>query len=196
MSSRRDNQSGDNGPREQQRDVIIAGMTEIGPRDTLESMIASQLLACHDAAMDCYAYALNNHPQSSLRRERLNQAGKLSRTFAMLLDTLDRQRGKGMQKITVEHVHVHSGGGQAVFGEVRAKSENQGHARDVTHAPQPAMRRAGAGADRRRCRMAAAGCTAGSRREHRRVTGMPSNMASTRPKRSQTGARLGRCCGR
>jgi hypothetical protein len=60
----------------------------------------------------------------------------------MLLDTFDRHRGKGMQKITVEHVHVHSGGGQAVVGGVRAKSENQGHARDVTHAPQPARRRA------------------------------------------------------
>jgi translation elongation factor EF-1alpha len=65
------------------------------------------------------------------RHEHLNQAGKLSRTFAMLLDTLNRHRGKGQQKITVEHVHVHTGG-QAVVGVVEApgggvqpKSEDQ-----------------------------------------------------------------------
>jgi hypothetical protein len=31
------------------------------------------------------------------------QAGKLCRTFAMLLDTLNRHRGKGQQRIVVEH---------------------------------------------------------------------------------------------
>jgi hypothetical protein len=45
----------------------------------------------------------------------LNQAGKLSRIFAMLLDALNRHRGKGTQKITVEHVH----------GGVQPKSEDQ-----------------------------------------------------------------------
>jgi hypothetical protein len=39
-----------------------------------------------------------------------SQFGGRARTFAMLLDALNRHRGKGMQKITVEHVHVHSGG--------------------------------------------------------------------------------------
>jgi hypothetical protein len=43
----------------------------------------------------------------------LNQANKLSRTYAVLLDALNRHRGKGQQKVTVEHVHVHAGG-QAV----------------------------------------------------------------------------------
>jgi len=63
--------------------------------------------------------ASNNNVHSSVRREHLNQTGKLSRTFAMLLDALNRHRGKGTQKITVEHVHVHSGG-QAVVGIVEA----------------------------------------------------------------------------
>jgi hypothetical protein len=35
----------------------------------------------------------------------------------VLLDALNRHRGKGQQKVTVEHVHVHSGG-QAVVGMV------------------------------------------------------------------------------
>jgi hypothetical protein len=50
------------------------------------------------------------------RRENLSQANKLSRTYAALLDALNRHRGKGQQKVTVEHVHVHSGG-QAIVGQ-------------------------------------------------------------------------------
>jgi hypothetical protein len=34
-----------------------------------------------------------------------------------LLDALNRHRGKSQQKVTVEHVHVHSGG-QAIVGAV------------------------------------------------------------------------------
>jgi hypothetical protein len=39
------------------------------------------------------------------------------RTYAMLLEALNRHRGKGQQKVTIEHVHVHEGG-QAVVGVV------------------------------------------------------------------------------
>ena len=80
------------------------------------------------------------------RRESLNQANKLSRTYATLLEALNRHRGKGQQKVTVEHVHVYSGG-QAVVGAVgtgggeRPISEDQPHAKQIAHAPQPAMRR-------------------------------------------------------
>ena len=55
-------------------------------------------------------------------RENLNQANKLSRTYADLLEALNRHRGKGQQKVTVEHVHVHSGG-QAVVGWSRPRGE-------------------------------------------------------------------------
>jgi hypothetical protein len=60
------------------------------------------------------------------------QANKLSRTHATLLEALNRHRGKGQQRVTVEHVHVYEGG-QAIVGHVegggvRTKSENQPHA--------------------------------------------------------------------
>ena len=58
---------------------------------------------------------------------------------------LNRHCGKGQQKVTVEHVHVHAGG-QAVVGLVetpgggdQAKSEDQPHAKQITDASQPAM---------------------------------------------------------
>jgi hypothetical protein len=126
-------------PSDQQRGVITAGIAGIAPKDSLEDMLAAQMLACHDAAMFCYQLALNGTKlHSSWQREHLNQAGKLSRTFAMLIDALNRHCGKGMQKITVEHVHVHSGG-QAVVGVVEApgggvqpKSEDQPHGRRIS----------------------------------------------------------------
>jgi hypothetical protein len=38
----------------------------------------------------------------------------------VLLDALNRHRGKGQQKVTVEHVHVHSGGQEPQTIERRA----------------------------------------------------------------------------
>jgi hypothetical protein len=109
-------------------------------------MIAAQLVAAHNAAMECYRRAMIGEQTFEGHRENLTQANKLSRTYAVLLDALNRHRGKGQQKVTVEHVHVHSGG-QAIVGTVErptpansSRSENQHDARQITHAPQPAMR--------------------------------------------------------
>ena len=61
-----------------------------------------------------------------------NLAVKLLRTFAAQTEVLQRYRGKGQQKVTVEHVHVHTGG-QAIVGSVnqsgrgRDNDENRGH---------------------------------------------------------------------
>ena len=63
----------------------------------------------------------------------------------MLLDALNRHRGKGQQKVVVEHVHVHAGG-QAVVGAIETPGEgidgnqkDQPHAKQIAHAPQPTM---------------------------------------------------------
>src|SRR5207244_13072130 len=86
----------------------------IGPRDELEGMIAAQLLAAHIAAMECYRRAMLAEQTFEGRRENLNQANKLSRTYTVLLDALNRHRGKGQQKVTVGNVHVQTGGQAAV----------------------------------------------------------------------------------
>jgi hypothetical protein len=111
-------------------------------------MMAAQLIAAHNAAMECYRRAMIGEQTLEGHRENLTQANKLSRTYAVLLDALNRHRGKGQQKVTVEHVHVHAGG-QAVVGMVGApgggdqpKFEGQPHAKQIAHAPQPAMRSA------------------------------------------------------
>jgi hypothetical protein len=130
---------------DRQISATLDGLVGIGPKDEFEGMIAAQLLAAHNATMECYRRAMLGEQTFEGRRENLSQANKLSRTYAVLLDALNRHRGKGQQKVTVEHVHVHAGG-QAVVGMVespgggdRSKSEDQPHAKQIAHAPQPAV---------------------------------------------------------
>ena len=103
-----------------QINAALSVLIGIGPRDELEGMMAAQLIAAHSAAMECYRRAMIGDQTFEGRRESLSQANKLSRTFTQLLDALNRHRGKGQQKVTVEHVHVHSGG-QAVVGTVEQR---------------------------------------------------------------------------
>jgi hypothetical protein len=93
--------------------------------------------------MECYRRAMIREQTFEGRRDSLSQGSKLSRTCASLIEALNRHRGKGQQKVTVEHVHVHSGG-QAVVGVVSptrglGRSE-ESNAKQIAHAPQPALR--------------------------------------------------------
>ena len=118
------------GTHRQQISATAAALASIGPRDELEGMMAAQLIAAHNAAMECYRRAMHVEQTFVGRHENLNQANRLSRTWTTLLGALDKHRGKGQQKVTVEHVYVHAGG-QAVVGMVetqgrdRTKSEEQ-----------------------------------------------------------------------
>jgi hypothetical protein len=134
--------------RDQQFRAVVAGLIGIRPNDELEGMIAAQLIAAHNAAMECYRRAMLGEQTFEGRRENLSQANKLSWTYAVLLEALNRHRGKGQQKVTVEHVHVHSGG-QAIVGNIEhpgggdtSKMEEQPHA--LAYAPGIAMRSANA----------------------------------------------------
>jgi len=126
-----------------ERHAAVDALMGIKPGDELEGMIAAQLIAAHNAAMECYRRAMLGEQTFEGRRENLSQANKLSRTYAVLLDALNRHRGKGQQRVTVEHVHVHEGG-QAIVGNVESrgggfasKAKEQPHA--LTHAPGATM---------------------------------------------------------
>ena len=105
-----------------QRHAAVDVLIGLAPRDEFEGMVAAQIIACHNASMECYRRAMIPEQSFEGRRENLNQANKLSRTYATLLESLNRHRGKGAQKVTVEHVHVHAGG-QAVVGMVETPGE-------------------------------------------------------------------------
>ncbi len=126
--------------------ATLAAMIGMKPRDELEGMLIAQLIASYSAAMECYRRAMLGEQTFEARRENLTQANKLSRTYAALTEALDRHRGKGQQRITVEHVNVHAGG-QAIVGAVtsgggdRQQSEQLTDAtREITHEPGSPMR--------------------------------------------------------
>ena len=70
----------------------------------------------------------------------LNHAQKLMATYAKHLDTLNKHRGKGQQKVTVEHVNV-AAGGQAIVGNVDAGAKSKASTGDpaLEHNPMTPM---------------------------------------------------------
>jgi hypothetical protein len=131
--------------RHKQIQAVLGGALGLEPKDEAEGMLIGQMIACHAAAMECFRRAMLKEQSFEGRQQTLNYGNKLSRTYALHLEALDKHRGKGQQKVTVEHVHVHRGG-QAIVGDVLtgaglpSKSEIQPHA--ITHAPEPEMRSA------------------------------------------------------
>lgn len=132
------------------RRATVLAVMDIAPKDALEGMMAAQMVAAHSAAMECYKRAMVPEQPSDMRQANLSQANKLSRTFATMVEALNRHRGKGsMQKVTVEHVHIEAGA-NAVIGNVegreggaRPELGGQAHAQKqiAAHAPVLSMRR-------------------------------------------------------
>jgi hypothetical protein len=126
--------------REKQRATAITAMIGIKPADEIEGMLAVQMVAAHNATMECYRRAMLDEQTLEGRDNNLKHAGKLSRVYGELLLALDKHRGKGQQRVTVEHVHIHHGG-QAIVGTVTqgggvpSKLEDQPHAPGLTYQP-------------------------------------------------------------
>ena len=123
---------------------MLSMVTGIEPKDQMEVMLAAQMAAVHMQMMT-FARRLSN-ADTYLEGEMAEKAfNKLARTFATQIEALNRYRGKGQQKMTVEHVHVHDGG-QAIVGQVAQgggateKDKGQSHAYAITNAPQPTLR--------------------------------------------------------
>src|SRR5258708_937691 len=80
--------------RKRQHQGVMGAMLGIAPQDEIEGMLAGQLLAAHNAVMECHRRATVEGQPFEIRQAELNVAGKLSRTFAALIEALDRHRGK------------------------------------------------------------------------------------------------------
>ena len=137
-------QNSDKETRNQQDKTVLAAMIGIRPTDEIEGMLAAQMIATHNAAMECFRRGMLGQQTFEGRRENLNQANKLVRSFSTLLEALNRHRGKGQQQVRVEHVHVNQGG-QAIVGAVQGggvsrQTEDQPHAPGaITHEPGEAL---------------------------------------------------------
>ncbi len=81
------------------------------------------MISVHSAAMDCLRRAVIPEQTFKGRESNLKHAAKLLALYEKQLAALDKHRGKGQQKVTVEHVQVHSGG-QAIVGTVEQKDKS------------------------------------------------------------------------
>jgi hypothetical protein len=91
----------------------------IAPQDEIETMLAVQMVAVHNVALNQLHRAAHASDYEVTGPAASGNAAKLLRVFREQLQALQRYRGKGQQKVTVEHVHVHAGG-QAIVGTVEA----------------------------------------------------------------------------
>ena len=84
--------------------AALATLEEIGPRDTLEGMLAAQMLTVHNAAMECFRRGMREQQPLQITDMHLRHAARLTSMFERQLAALDKRRGQGQQTIRVEHV--------------------------------------------------------------------------------------------
>lgn len=116
---------------EQELNAALAMVADIKPRNVMEAALAAEMVAVHRMQMQVSAAAINSghYPLS----KEAGIAGKLARTFAGQLKTLQQIRGETIPirqdiHVTKEtHAHVHYHGGEG-------KTERQPHERTIEHA--------------------------------------------------------------
>lgn len=126
--------------------VALAGVASVAPRDGTEAMLASQMVATHNAAMMFLRRAGNAEILDHMTASG-GLAVKLLRTYAAQVEALGRYRNGGKQQVVVQHQHVAVNANQAAVafgcapgGGGKVESNGQPHAEQITHAPIAPMR--------------------------------------------------------
>ena len=104
--------------KERRVEAALKMLKGIQPRNELEGALGTQMIATHEAALECLRRAMGS---GANRDQELKHAAKLLALFTQQLEALNRLRGKGQQKVIVEYVHVEAGA-QAVVGNVETRS--------------------------------------------------------------------------
>ncbi|MBO9432571.1 hypothetical protein J7394_00030 [Ruegeria sp. R13_0] len=109
-------EAGDGPQGNDERDFMMSIISDLGPQDAIERMLAVQLAATHIATIRQAGWLAGSENQMQLDG-RGNGYNKLARTFAAQVETLRKHRNGGKQTVTVQHVNVEDGG-QAIVGNV------------------------------------------------------------------------------
>ena len=105
-----------NTPQDEAGGTALAAIDGIRPADEIEAMLAVQMVATHETAMDVLIRAKQADLMPTLQ-ECGSLAVKLMRTYTAQVEALARLRRGGEQRVIVHHVHVNEGG-RAVVGAV------------------------------------------------------------------------------
>ncbi len=96
---------------------LMAILSGIQPQDEIEGMLAVQMIGVHNMAMRTMGLAMLGGQTFEGKKNNVNFATKMLRTFMAQMEALKKYRTGGQQKMIVEHVHVNQGG-QAIVGTV------------------------------------------------------------------------------
>jgi hypothetical protein len=103
----------------------LAALAGIQPQDELEAMLAAQMTAVHNMAMEMSKRALLPEQTVEGASENVSRASRLMRTFCAQVEALQRYRNAGQSTVTVQHVSIGEGG-QAVIGHVGSGGRGDG----------------------------------------------------------------------
>jgi hypothetical protein len=100
--------------------AVAAALRAFKPEDEIEGMLASQAVAMHFGAMECFRRSMLPEQPSDIASKLRKDGANLARGMTDMLDALDRKRGRGPQVVRVERVVIHEGG-QAIVGNVQPR---------------------------------------------------------------------------
>jgi len=103
--------------------LALDGVAALAPRDGMEVMLCSQLIALHSQSMEFLRRGMLDDQTTDGVDRNVNRATRLLRAFATINECLRTYRGGGQQKMIVEHVTVQAGG-QAIVGTINQGEGN------------------------------------------------------------------------
>ena len=112
--------------------AILAVLLSLKPQDELEGMLLTRMLILHKQYMN-FMHKTWKTDRLDFETSYINKATKLMRLYNETLETLNRYRRKGEQKVTVQHINVSNGGQAMVSGNTsmrgggHKKSEGEAH---------------------------------------------------------------------
>jgi hypothetical protein len=84
----------------------VAALKELAPANALEGLLATQMVAAHNASLDLLQRAMAAAQPARGVEECTRQYARVSDVFLKQLDRFVRQRGRQRQTIRIEHVRV------------------------------------------------------------------------------------------
>jgi len=114
--------------------AITVALTNLKPKDEIEGMLISRLIVLHDQYMTFMARVTALDQTVERVDNSINRATKLMRLYNETLESLNRYRRKGEQKVIVQHVHVGEGGKAVVGGQINHGEGKMSNSEGVPHA--------------------------------------------------------------
>jgi hypothetical protein len=84
----------------------VAALGELAPGNAVEALLATQMVAAHNVALDLLRMAAGDIGEGRVVEERTRQYARVSEMFLRHLDRFVRERGRQRQAIRIEHVRM------------------------------------------------------------------------------------------